>query len=256
MKYERAGSRANKLLKALGISLPEAPDTSLLLGGLQTSEGNMLEGSLAGNGSAVGGKVATSSAFQDQVGTVGDAIRGATTPSTGSPRVKAPQRVPTPAAPKPFGSWNIPGQNAHWNNEEENSHLRVAKVFNGLKYDPTLPAFLAARPQLLRSALSICVGDVEGELATQQRNIRAADAVLCSTETVLIPLGESKTDNFALLEQLRSMVRIVQQEDVLAEMTEAVEAAEAHIVRLEQLESNVEQLYATVRAYIRATSER
>ena len=90
---------------------------------------------------------------------------------------------------------------------------------------------------------------VDSEVRAQETYLQAANAVLCSSEPIISGLEESSKRDVFLLKELKNVARNVQQVYVLAEMAEAVEAAEVHLRRLEELSANVIDLTAELRTY-------
>lgn len=243
VKYERAGSRANKLLQSVGISLPEAQGNRLLLG--PTSSGS-------------GGKLLVAS---DTKGVPSARISGSNTVA-GTPAVrqstaaKAKEKLlreasarlrPTPPAPDPFRAVRrVKRKGANAQGQRNSSDVRVAES----KVDSVLANMLTSRLDVVVKELLNSVQAVDDETRLRQRGVKAANAVLCSTEPVVAGLEESLAREVALLEELNNLARNVQQTYVLAEMTEAVEAAEAYLERLEGLSAHVVELASELRAYV------
>lgn len=256
VKYERAGSRANKLLRPFGLLLPEARDASRLLGGPDPSREKMLEGSTAENLSTAINPISSSKSYLDNIETPDEAKERRTSPRAESIDERRERRAPMPPTPDPFGVWKWFSQTAPHREEGDLSPARVVPNLDEATPNSKLAAALVGLPHLLAKELSTCLEDGEKDLAMQERSFRAADAVLCCTEPVIIALEEGTAREYVLLDQVKSMARTVQQQYVLAEINEAVEAAEAHIVRLELLATNVMELAASVRTYMGAASER
>lgn len=217
----------------------------------------MLEGSVAEDLSAALETVPNSKFYQDKIETPDDARERPISPRADSLDKRRERGPPMPPPPDPFGAWKRFWQTGPGREEEGDlPRARVVPNVGGAEPDSKLVAALVARPQLLANELSTCLEDGEQDLVLQARSTRAADAVLCSTELVMVSLKKNTAREYVLLDQVKSMAKTVLQQYVLAEMNEAVEAAEAHVVRLEQLATNVMELSAAVRAYIGAASER
>lgn len=118
------------------------------------------------------------------------------------------------------------------------------------KVDSDLAKMLTSELDVLKKELLNSVQAVDDEMRLRKRGVKAANAVLCSTEPVITGLEESLEREVALLEELKNVALNVQQTYVLVEMTEAVEAAEAYLERLESLSAHVVELAVEVRAYV------
>lgn len=248
VKYERAGSRANKLLKPIGIALPEAQENRLLLGPSRGSGSKLLEAS-------------------DTSGASGAQIYGAST-IKGSPAVgqstatdaedkllrEASVRLePTPPAPDPFRAvrrFRRKGANARGQRTSPDASVAKSKV------DPVLAKMLTSQLEVLEQELLNSVQAVDDEMRLRKRGVKAATAVLCSTEPVIAGLEEGLAREVALLEELKNVARNVQQTYVLAEMTEAVEAAKVYLKRMEGLSAHVVELAVELRPYVAAADTR
>lgn len=249
VKYERAGSRANKLLKPIGISLPEAKDNSFLLGRTPSGSGTKLLDARDTNGTSIA--ASSSPALvpglnimesSPEVGesTIAESKRNVS-------REIAARREPIPPAPDPFGvfgSFRRKGADAKGKPNFPNSGVAESK------FEPALAAMLASQLDVLRKELLNCVEAVDDEVRLQERGVRAANAVLCSTEPVIAGLEESLEREGAVRAELQNVARNVQQVYVLAEMTEAVEAADTYVGRLEELSANVLELAFELEAYV------
>lgn len=257
MKYERAGSRTNKLLKPLGLLLPEARDTSLLLGGPDSPRQNLLEGTVAEDSST---DLEAVPKFRSRRGCVEpDDVEERTTWSrTRSLDKRKKRREPMPSPPDAFGVWKRLWQTARdpGDTRGDLSRLKNAAGVDDVQLDPELLSRIVARPSLLANELSSCLRYGEQDVALQERRTVAANAILNSTEPVIFFVEESRAQEDVLLEQVRSVARTVQQQYVLTEMNEAVEAAEARIVRREHLAMNVMELSSAVHTYLRTAPER
>ncbi|CBJ25588.1 expressed unknown protein [Ectocarpus siliculosus] len=230
VKYERAGSRANKLLKPIGLSLPEAKRNGLLLGRTPSgSAGKRLEASDA--------SLAANSSPSRILGS----RRLETTPAVVEPlvqEVSARREAMTPA-PDPVGVF------------DRFERKGVDAQGGGISStERALAEMLASQPDVFTKQLSKCVDSIGNEVQLQERGVRAANAVLCATEPVIAGLEEALEREAVLLEELKNVTRNVQQMYVLAEMSEAVEAAETYLRRLEVLSANVVELAVCLEAYI------
>ncbi|CAM9994999.1 unnamed protein product [Ectocarpus sp. 6 AP-2014] len=230
VKYERAGSRANKLLKPIGLSLPEAKRNGLLLGRTPSgSAGKLLEASDA--------SLAANSSPSRILGS----RRLETTPAVVEPlvqEVSARLEAMTPA-PDPVGVF------------DRFERKGVDAQGGGISStERALAEMLASQPDVFTKQLSKCVDSIGNEVQLQERGVRAANAVLCATEPVIAGLEEALEREAVLLEELKNVTRNVQQMYVLAEMSEAVEAAETYLRRLEVLSANVVELAVCLEAYI------
>lgn len=230
MKYERAGSRANKLLKPIGLSLPEAKGNGLLLGRAPSgSAGKLLEASDA--------SLTANSSPSRILGS----RRLETTPAVVEPLAKevSARREARPPAPDPVGVF------------DRFKRKGVDAQGGGISFtERALAEMLASQPDVLTKQLSKCIDSIDDEVQFQERGVRAANAVLCSTEPVIAGLEEGLEREAVLLEELKNVTRNVQQMYVLAEMSEAVEAAETYLRRLEVLSANVVELAVYLEAYI------
>ncbi|CAN0569271.1 unnamed protein product, partial [Ectocarpus sp. 12 AP-2014] len=230
VKYERAGSRANKLLKPIGLSLPEAKRNGLLLGRTRSgSAGKLLEASDA--------SLAANSSPSRILGS----RRLETTPAVVEPPVQevSARREAMPPAPdlvSVFDRFEQKGVDAQ-GGELSSTERALAEM-------------LASQPDVFTKQLSKCIDSIGDEVQLQERGVRAANAVLCSTEAVITGLDEALERVAVNLEELKNVTRNVQQMYVLAEMSEAVEAAETYLRRLEDLSANVVELAVYLEAYI------
>lgn len=256
VKYERAGSRSNKLLRPIGISLPEAKDDSLLLGQKPTgSRGNLLEASSADGASA------TASWSPAQISDSRTVVK--TPPADEQSMVakvedelsRAPtgRQEPTPPSPNALG---VLRRFRRKRAGEEDKPSPPSSRFSESKADPSLAAMLTSRLDVLSGELLNCIGAIDDEARLQERGVKAANAVLCSTEPVLAGLEDSLEKESALLEELKNVGRNVQQMYVLAEMTEAIKAAETHRERLEALSAHVLDLASELEAFVAAADGR
>lgn len=231
MKYERAGSRANKLLKPIGLSLPEAKRNGLLLGRTPSgSMGKLLEASDA--------SLAANSSPSRILGS----RRLETTPAVVEPLVQevSARREAMPPAPDPVGVFD--------RFERKGVDAQGGGVYSST--ERALAEMLASQPDVFTKQLSKCIDSIGDEVRLQERGVRAANAVLCSTEPVIAGLEEALEREAVLLEELKNVTRNVQQMYVLAEMSEAVEAAETYLRRLGDLSANVVELAVYLEAYI------
>ncbi|CAM9124065.1 unnamed protein product [Ectocarpus fasciculatus] len=230
VKYERAGSRANKLLKPIGISLPEAKGNGLLLGRTPNdSAGKLLEASdasLASNPSP--SRILGSRPLE-------------TTPAVVEPLAQevSARREAMPPARDSVGVFD--------RFKRKDVDAKGAEMSST---DRALAEMLASQPDVVSKELAKCIDSIDDEVQLQERGVRAANAVLCSTEPVIAGLEEALEGEAVLLEELKNVTRNVQQMYVLAEMSEAVEAAETYLRRLEVLSANVVELAVYMEAYI------
>lgn len=243
VKYERAGSRANKLLRPIGISLPEAQENRLLLGPTPSgSGGNLLEGNDTDGVSSTRIDYSNTLEASPAVGQTSAAEAKDKLMQDASARLE-----PTPPAPDPVRAVNRfrrKRDNAKWPRISRDATAAESKV------DSVLAEMLTSQLHVLTKELLNCVEAVDDEMQLQQRGVKAANAVLCSTEPVFAGLEESLARETVLLEELNNVARNVQQSYVLAEMTEAVEAAKAFLERLEELSAHVVQLASELKAYV------
>lgn len=243
VKYERAGSRANKLLKPIGISLPEARDNRLLLGPSSSgSGGKLLEAS--DTSGAFSAWVSDSNTIEGSP-TVGQSTA---TEAKGKLLRDASARLePTPPAPDPFGAVRrFRRRNVNARGQRSSPGASVARS----KVDSVLAKTLTSQLELLQQELLNSVQAVDDEMRLRERGVKAANAVLCSTEPVIAGLEESLARELALLEELKNVTGNVQQAYVLSEMTEAVEAATVYLERLEGLSTHVIELALELRPYV------
>lgn len=230
MKYERAGSRANKLLKPIGISLPEGKGNGLLLGRTSNdSAGKLLkasDASLASNPSP--SRILGSRPLE-------------TTPAVVEPLAQevSARREAMPPARDSVGVFD------RFKRKDVD-----AKGADMSSTDRALAEMLASQPDVVSKELAKCIDSIDDEVQLHERGVRAANAVLCSTEPVIAGLEEALEGEAVLLEELKNVTRNVQQMYVLAEMSEAVEAAETYLRRLEVLSANVVELAVYMEAYI------
>lgn len=250
VKYERAGNRANKLLKPVGLSLPEAKGSGLLLErGSDPAEPKLLEAPSADDSPIAANRLPTSAAESDIV--EGMLEVGVSTTARGGPLKEAVMKQePTPPAPETFdvldffrrkfgtpeGDRVSPGAEGKADGAQSKVELKLAAALTSDSYASI-------------SEVTTCLASVDSEVLTQESSLQASNAVLCSSEPVIAGLEESSKRDMFLLKELRTVASNVQQVYVLAEMAEAVEAAEVHLRRLEELLANVVDLSAALRTY-------
>ena len=251
VKYERAGSRSNKLLRPIGISLPEAKDNSLLLGRRPSGTGsNLLEAGDATSASLlpaqISGSKTVKNPLEDEQSTVAQA--------KGKPsRASTEREEPTPPSPDAFGVF----RRFRRNDASTEGNLSTSSAgFAESIVDPSVAAMLTSRLDVLSGELLNCIGAVDDEVRLQERGVKAANAVLCSTEPVIAGLEKYLEKESALLDELKNVARSVQQMYVLAEMTEAVEAAETCLGRLEELLAHVLDLALELKRFVAAADIR
>lgn len=156
------------------------------------------------------------------------------------------RREPMPPVPDPFGVLRRFGRKGpDPKGEPSVSDSGVAES----TFDPALAAMLASEFTVLKKQLLRCIEAVDDEVQLQERGVKAANAVLCSTEPIIAGLEESLEREEAVCAELQNVARDVQQVYVLAEMTEAVKAAETYIGRLQQVSANVLKLNVELKAY-------
>lgn len=258
MKYERAGNRANKLLKPIGLVLPEARSTKLILGDTPGgSEQKLLATQAADEVSTTATMPPTRDSDADVMdGTV--AIRENATMTSGVVQGASMRQQPIPSAPDLFGIFRRFGRKYVNSKDEQASPPGggVGASTTESRVQPELAEMLAAHPHVLTKQLAVYTQAADDEVRLQERRVRAANAVLCSTESVIAGLEESSKKDVDLLEELKGVASNVQQMYVLAEMTEAVDAAEAHFARMEELTANVVELAAELRIYVATANVR
>lgn len=249
VKYERAGSRANKLLKPIGLSLPEAKDNSFLLRRTPSASGAKLLGTRDINDPSVA--TSSSPARLSDVKTIETSpeVGESTIAKTKSNvwREASARREPTPPAPDMFG---VLGKFRRKDSDAKAKPTFPDSRVAGPNFELALAATLASELDVLRKELLQCVEAVDAEVRLQERGVRAANAVLCSTEPISAGLEENLEREEAVRAELQNVARNVQQVYVLAEMTEAVEAAETYVGRLKELSANVFELTFELKAYV------
>lgn len=257
MKYERAGSRANKLLKPVGLLLPEAKDNTFLFGRKpDDSSERLLEAPASDEVSKAAALLPTR---KPDAGIIGKAdTREDSRPiGTGESREASVRREPLPPAPDPFGIFTRFRQTTSSQKDRDlSASVEVATKEPELGTDVALAAILAARPHVLSKELVVCSEYAYNEVRLQEQSKLAAEAMLCSTEPVLVELEENYAKDTTVLEQLRNVTRNVQQLYVLAEMTEAVDEADAQLSRVKELSANVNRLAAEIRVYMPVADHR
>lgn len=243
VKYERAGSRANKLLRPIGISLPEAQDNRLLFGPPSSGSGDKLLEANDTNG-ASSGRI---SGLNTMEGSPAVGQNTAVVANDKLLREASARLEPMQPPPDPFraATW-FKRKGANAKGHRTSPDVRVAES----NVDSVLAETLASQLGVLKKELLNCVQAVDDEMRLQKRGMKAAKAVLCSTEPVIAELKGGLAREVALLEELKNVARNVQQTYVLAEMAEAVEAAEAYLKRLELLSPHVAELAFELKAYV------
>lgn len=240
VKYERAGNRANKLLKPVGLSLPEAKGSGLLLErGSDPVEPQLLETSSADDASTP-----TLPALAAGSGIIDIMPEAGVSPTTRSSPLKevVPQEDPTEQAPESFDVFDFFRQFGN----PEGAGAEVKADGARSKVEPKLAATLTP---ISTSELTTFLAAVDSEKFTQESSLRAANVVLHSSEPVIAGLEETSKRDVLLLQQLKTVASNVQQMYVLAEMAEAVETAEVRLSRLQELSAKVVDLAAELRTY-------
>lgn len=234
----------------MGLLLPEAKDNSFLLGRKpDVSSERLLKAPAPDDVSKVAGLLPTR---------VPDAgMKRAGTPEetrpieTGVSREASVRRESLPPAPDPFGIFTRFRQT---NASQKDKNLAASVEVEAREIEPgtdeNLAAFLTTRPHVLSKELVVSSTCADVEVRLQEQRLRAAEAIVCSTEPIFADLEETSVDDMKMLEQLRNVTRNVQQMYVLAEMTQAVDAAEAQLARLKDLSANLNRLAAEIRVYM------
>lgn len=243
VKYERAGNRANKLLKPVGLSLPEAKGSGLLLErGSDPVEPKLLETSSADD---VLTPTSTLPALAAGSGIIEMMPEVGVSPTTRSSALKevVTQEEAMEPAPETFDVFDFFRRNF---GNPEDAGAEVKDDGYRSKVEPKLAATLTP---ISTSELTACLAAVDSEVLTQENSLRATNAVLRSSEPVIAGLEETSKRDVFLLQELKTVANNVQQMYVLAEMAEAVEAAEVRLRRLGELSGNVVDLAAELRTY-------
>ncbi|CAM9440548.1 unnamed protein product [Hapterophycus canaliculatus] len=255
VKYERAGSRANKLLRPFGVALPQAKEKGILMGRTPgESEVKLLEAGKPGASATAADSSPTPIPGYSVIES--SPAAGEDTPAllkSGLLRDASTRREPMPPAPHPFGA---SGRFRRDGVKAMDPQNLADTGFSGSKVEPARATVLASQVDVLPKELSNRITSVDEEVRLQARGVRAANAVLCSTELIIAGLEKSSEREDVLLEELRNVARSVQQMYVLAEMSEAVEAAERHLGRLRELSANVITLAVELQAYVAAAHAR
>lgn len=174
-----------------------------------------------------------------------------TTTAANSGGAEAPvRRDQVPPAPNPFGLFKRFLRKSEVSKSKgyfSGSEASASEAEPGT--EPALAVMLAARPSVLVEELEFSLRAADDEVQFQERSARAAKALLSSTEPVIDGLEEAAKADAFFLEQLKNVANNVQQVYVLAEMTDAVEAAEANLRRVEKMSANVMELAAELRNY-------
>lgn len=219
VKYEVAGKRANKLLRPIGILLPEGKDERLLLGGSPDvsarglmGDGTRTDRSLLGAGETVLGNLPGGAAkeMRDAAAATDLLTRSSDLENAG-------------------GSFSV-GAEAQGE--------------------------FASRPDVVVRELDMLLEEVDEELKWQGRNNRAAEALEYSSQPVVEILEGKVASETMLLGQLKSMAGNVLQAGVLGEINEAIDACEASIRRLESMASNMKELYGTSLTFAKYARDR
>lgn len=250
VKYERAGSRANKLLKPVGLSLPEAKGSGLLLERESDPvEPKLLEASSTDDTPITANVLPASTAESDMVNSMPE-MGVSTTARSGPLKEAVMKQESTPSAQESFDVLNFL-RRIFGSPESDQASPRVKVKADGAssKVELKLAAALTSKSFTSISEVTTCLAAVDSEVLTQENSLQAANAVLCSSEPVIAGLEESSKRDVFLLKELKTVASNVQQVYVLAEMAEAVEAAEMHLRRLEELSANVVDLSAALRTY-------
>lgn len=234
----------------MGLLLPEAKDNTFLLGRKPAvSSERLLKAPASDNVSKVAALLPTRvpDAGMEKAGTPEEARPM----ETGVLQKASVRREPLPPAPDPFGIFTRFRQTiASPKDKDLSASVEVEAREIEAGTDATLAAILATRPHVLSKELVACSTCADNELRLQEQSQRAAEAVLCCTEPILADLENTSVNDMEMLEQLRSVTRNVQQLYVLAEMTQAVDAAEAQLARLKELSANVNRLAGEIRVYM------
>lgn len=246
MKYERAGSRANKLLKPVGVLLPEAKDDSLLLGGKPYgSNVKLFEAPPADEAPFSKTMLLARDGERLMRGALGVDEKKEDLDGVSIDRGSPPLQVNPLAALKRF--------------RRKTDEAKAGEYFAGgpvRGFDQDVVIALVARPLVFSDQLVACTKAAENEIGWQNRSIRAANALLCSTEPIIDGLDESLRQNIVFLEELREVARAVQHTYIVAEINETLEAADAHYDRVKELSLNVADLATALRAYLTTANSR
>lgn len=237
VKYERAGSRTNKLLQPIGISLPQPKDTKFILGGNPTlMEEALLEDSVAER------VIPRTRILSDR-----DEIVASAAARTNE------------VLEDTQSSWavgKLRGQPEVVLQVSEDAPRGVVVNADRVESNADLFSASPSRSNVLVNELTMCLEEVDRRLQWQQRNVRAAEAVLCSTEPVINSLEDKISRDVITLRQLEKMAKGTQQATIIAELAEARDAAHAHIRRLEVSTSNVRKLQEALIAHVESESAR
>lgn len=250
VKYERAGSRANKLLKPVGLSLPEAKGSGLLLEReSDPAEPKLLEASSTDDTPITTNVLPASTAESGIVKSMSEL--GASTTGRGGPlREAVIEQESTPSARESFDVLNFLRRKfGSPESDQVSPGVKVEADGAPSKVELKLSAALTSKSYASISEVTTCLAAVDSEVHTQEGSLQAANAVLYSSEPVIAGLEESSKRDVFLLKELKTVANNVQQVYVLAEMAEAVEAAEMHLRQLGELSANVVDLSAALRKY-------
>ena len=246
VKYERAGNRANKLLKPVVLSLPEAKGSGLLLErGSDSAESKLFEASPADDAPIARSMLPASVTESDIVESMPE-VGVSTTAKGGALKEAVIKQEPASPAPEIFDVFDF-FRRKFGSLESDRVSPGVEVKADGVELK--LAAALPSESHASISEVSTCLAAVDSEVRAQETYLQAANAVLCSSEPIISGLEESSKRDVFLLKELKNVARNVQQVYVLAEMAEAVEAAEVHLRRLEELSANVIDLTAELRTY-------
>lgn len=241
----------------MGLLLPEAKDNTFLLGRKPAvSSERLLKAPASDDVLKVAALLPTRvpDAGMEKAGTPEEEARPM---GTGVLREASVRREPLPPAPDPFGIFTRFRQTIASPKDKDlsaSAEVEAREIEAGT--EATLAAILATRPHVLSKELVVCLTYADNEMRLQEQSQRAAEAVLCSTEPILADLEKTSVNDMGMLEQLRSVTKNVQQMYVLAEMTQAVDAAEAQLARLKVLSANVNRLAGEIRVYMPRANHR
>lgn len=257
VKYERAGNRANRFLRPTGLVLPEAKQAGILSRREPAGTGaNLLPAPDADDGSTAAPMLPPwirDAGVADSSPGAGDNITGI----SGVVQAAEAQAKPLQPSPGPLGMlYRFRRKTKNPKKERSLPGTGIATDESKARIDPDLAVMLASKPHVLFEELAACTRDASDRTRWYELNVRAANALLCSTGPVVSELEEGSKREALLLQELKNMAVTVQQVYVLAEMSEAIEAAETHLRRLAELSEHVVELAAELETYVTVTDIR
>lgn len=252
VKYEPAGRRASKVLGPIGFLLPRPSDiTTLLPVSDATPSPRALRGASPNNDPDQLQALPGGSDTMTVSGRAGSRKTGVRDESDSQEAAGTGVEEPTRM---PFG-WQAERRSPQAEDDRVECYPDVGGV-ESVTLDANLAAALVSKASLVVSELDVCAGEVDGGLEWQERNVRAAEAILYCTQPVAKLVRERWTKETSLLEELGEVANKIEQPTVVADLRRALAEAEARVERLEALSATLEELHGASTKHVDSASHR